>query len=1314
MQLNGKLLAHIFFLFLFLISFNVSAQLENRGVPHSWKGKISPAKKDNVLIMKGFDLQSILQEDAINDRDKTRPWRFGYNYEVNFGTENAGEWIQLKNGDKIWILNIHAPGAKSVNVIFDQFYIPDGAYLHMYNQDRTHLVGAYTHILNNEAQILGTELVQGDYITLEYYEPANTKEKVKLNIGTITHGYRSLSLLADKILKGLNDSGACNIDVLCPLGNGWENQIRSAGLIIVNGNAGCSGALINNTAGDGRPFFLTADHCLGNPANWVFRFNWHSTNPSCATTAPSGNGPFFQSTFTSTLRASSEGSDFALVELNNTIPTDWGVYFAGWDRTDIAPAFTTGIHHPSGDIKKICRDNNAPTKSTDGAAQVWRINEWELGVTEPGSSGSPLFDPAGRIIGQLFGGEAACINSNSTQNNGLYDVYGRFAISWNGGGASTRLRDWLDPNNTGLMVLDGYDPAISNSEIDVALLNAGNPIAPSCASNIELVPAIRNLGSMTITQFQIEVRNGANVLLDFQWTGSLASGEIINLELPAIDFPAGLNQLTMHVLEPNGMQDENPENNIQEFTITIVEAGLEAEFTLITDCWGSEIAWGIADADGNMIIEGGPYQDISGGETIEQTVCLPVGCYTFIIIDSYGDGLNGSQYNDCNVDGDYFLIDSEGNVLFEMTAPNGAFGDEAIHPFCIEGQTLVPAFESSTQSICRGQSVQFEDNSTGDPTSWTWTFPGGTPAMSDNQNPNVTYNFPGTYAVSLQISDGQNTESITITDYITVGDRPEVSITQTSEFSCTNDCTGELIAVVTGGTAPYTYMWSNGGTTDIISDLCYAPSFFVIVTDAVGCVADRAIEIEQNDAISLEMELDINCEDSSACAQLFINGGQEPFSIIWSTGQTDTLNVCGIPVGEHTVSVEDGNGCSNTFSFTVAPFSPIVITADITQAQCNEECSGIIITSVSGSGPFTYNWSNGSDSPNEDNLCPGEYGLTISDQNGCTADTVFVIHPGGFIDLNLILDHIGCNEETGCASINPSGGTAPYIITWSTGQSDTTTICNLEAGAYAVTVEDQNGCRRVREFRIETVSGVNVEFDVIDEKCFDECDGRIVIQGSLSNTYVWSENISNGPNADSLCAGQYTVTVTNEQGCTRILQFEIEAGDEAPVADFTASSVLVDINVDPSVTFTNGSEGADRYEWSFGDGSGSDDENPSHTYTEAGEYLVILYAINGSCIKTDSIVIVVDEMVATNNIELHSNILLFPNPANELVSFKLNGNLLASSVEIIHMNGSIVQKRNIDTMNNFNVAIDGIPGGVYFVRIQTNAGVAIKKLIVQN
>ncbi|MBT8385393.1 MAG: T9SS type A sorting domain-containing protein, partial [Bacteroidia bacterium] len=222
----------------------------------------------------------------------------------------------------------------------------------------------------------------------------------------------------------------------------------------------CSGALVNNTAQDKTPYFLTADHCFtdndGNdsdPALYSMRFNWISPIPICAATTPSTSSVFNTTTGGATFRARNAESDVLLVELNNDISPAWDVTYAGWDRTDTDPTFEVGIHHPSGDIMKICRDDTGATKANTGSAKVWLIagegagtlldGGWELGVTEGGSSGSPLFDQNGRIIGQLFGGTAAC---NNTFDNNAYDLYGRFAISWDTGTTpATRLKDWLDP-----------------------------------------------------------------------------------------------------------------------------------------------------------------------------------------------------------------------------------------------------------------------------------------------------------------------------------------------------------------------------------------------------------------------------------------------------------------------------------------------------------------------------------------------------------------------------------------------------------------------------------------------------------------------------------------------------------------------------------------------------------------------------------------------------------------------------------------------------------------------------------------------------
>ena len=168
-----------------------------------------------------------------------------------------------------------------------------------------------------------------------------------------------------------------------------------------------------------------------------------------------------------TLRANNEISDLMLVEFNNTIPFKWDVTYAGWDRSDNAPNYVVGIHHPQGDIMKICRDDSGVTKTTitigSQTSQTWAVtsagNGWELGVTEGGSSGSALFDPDGRIIGQLFGGSAFC---SGTVDNDEADFYGRFAISWDSGStAATRLIDWLDPLNTNPMTLDAKRKCLS-------------------------------------------------------------------------------------------------------------------------------------------------------------------------------------------------------------------------------------------------------------------------------------------------------------------------------------------------------------------------------------------------------------------------------------------------------------------------------------------------------------------------------------------------------------------------------------------------------------------------------------------------------------------------------------------------------------------------------------------------------------------------------------------------------------------------------------------------------------------------------------
>ncbi len=440
----------------------MNAQVTNEGTPKSWD--IPNRSATSPVVMEAIDFEVIYAEDAINDARKDAPWRFGIEHGVDLGVDNSGVWDILPNGDRVWRLNIVSEGAKTINFVFDQYKLPAGASVYLYSDDRSSLLGAYTSSFNNEDEMLGTWMIDGDNIWIEYHEPKAVRGAGKLNVSKVVHGYRSVTE-TDLLAKGLNDSGNCNHDVDCPVGADWdpikEDLKRSVALFILGGGL-CSGTLINNVNNDREPYFLSANHCdVGSPSTWSFRFNWRSPSPVCATTAGSTSSAF-NSTSGATRLATNSESDVMLVRINGSLPSAWNLVWAGWNRSTTAiPDFTIGIHHPSGDIMKVCRDDDPPFKSTfpfngNPTTEMWVINGlgtdggggngWDIGVTEGGSSGSALFDQNGLIVGQLAGGFAACTGTND--NNGA-DIYGRFDKSWDfGASSSNSLQPWLDPDGT--------------------------------------------------------------------------------------------------------------------------------------------------------------------------------------------------------------------------------------------------------------------------------------------------------------------------------------------------------------------------------------------------------------------------------------------------------------------------------------------------------------------------------------------------------------------------------------------------------------------------------------------------------------------------------------------------------------------------------------------------------------------------------------------------------------------------------------------------------------------------------------------------
>lgn len=671
------------FLLCFLSTTIITAQTTNLGAPKSWSIKQNHTTIDYHL-MPTFDLNRVQQEDAANLANGIKTWRFGYEHRVNFTLQNSGTWTTLSNGDRLWQIVLESKGAMTMNVVFEHFEIPQGATLYLHNPRNKTYLGAYTHSNITADKMLGTNLIAGDYAIIEYYEPAAVAGQGILETGLVVHGYRNLNTHPAAPAKVLNASGPCNIDVNCPLGLSWQDQINSVAITIVGGSSACTGALINNTRNDGTPYFLTANHCGTNNAGaWVFRFNWDSPVAICATNGNSVDpGPPYNDVNGAVLRANSANSDFALFELNSR-PTGQ-VYYAGWDRTTRIPTEATGIHHPAGDVKKICLDTNLLTTSTLGGAQCWQVADWDFGVTEGGSSGSPLFNQNKLIVGQLYGGTAAC---NGTTDNGQDDNYGRMDVSWDGTAASNRLRDWLDPVNTGDTVLQGFNPNGPGIALDGGI-SMVTGIEPTYCNVDSFAPkvVIRNYGSDTITSLQLLYNIDGASNSTYSWVGSLPPNTIDTVLLPTLTSTAGIHTFNVSTTLPNNGVDSNTINDSGSATFNIVLNGELVNYRLITDCFGSETTWELSDSNNtNVLYSGGPYSsNFQSIDTFRTSFCLAAGCYRYTIYDSFGDGLDGTGAAFCRRFGDYQITEAlNGYTLVEMTAPNGNFGRVATHYFCV-------------------------------------------------------------------------------------------------------------------------------------------------------------------------------------------------------------------------------------------------------------------------------------------------------------------------------------------------------------------------------------------------------------------------------------------------------------------------------------------------------------------------------------------------------------------------------------------------------------------------------------------------------
>ncbi|MBK8847552.1 MAG: SprB repeat-containing protein [Bacteroidetes bacterium] len=511
---------------------------------------------------------------------------------------------------------------------------------------------------------------------------------------------------------------------------------------------------------------------------------------------------------------------------------------------------------------------------------------------------------------------------------------------------------------------------------------------------------------------------------------------------------------------------------------------------------------------------------------------------------------------------------------------------------------------NSTCGACNGTAVV---NAAGGNSPYTYLWSNGQTTMT------ATGLCAGYYDVT--VTDARGCTSMSTVKVDDISQALTCSVTKTN-VSCQGGNDGSATVVVIGGTAPYTYAWSNGATTATIGGLS-AGTYTVTVWSAAGCSTECSIKIGQPKSVVTcnATATNATCGGCNGTATATATGGKAPYTYLWSNGQT-TMTATGLCAGNYDVTVTDSKGCSSNCTVKVDDAgSTMSASATSTNALCGA-CNGTATVSVSGGTmPYSYAWNNGQTGATATGLCGGNYSVVVTDANGCTAAaTVKVDDKNATIVMFYRKHYPTCNGgNDGGATIKPSGGTAPYTYLWSNG-STTKHQPTLSAGIYTVTVTDANGCSASTTIKIGQPAALVAVGKGKDATC-KGCDGKakvLVDGGREPYTYLWS----NGATTDvvaNVCAGTYVVTVTDAGGCQTMATVVINGGQASISASISKThSISCRGGNDGELTATaTGGSAPYTYAWSNGQ-SGA-----IATNLTAGIYTVTATDANG-CTGTAS------------------------------------------------------------------------------------------------
>ncbi len=456
----------------------------------------------------------------------------------------------------------------------------------------------------------------------------------------------------------------------------------------------------------------------------------------------------------------------------------------------------------------------------------------------------------------------------------------------------------------------------------------------------------------------------------------------------------------------------------------------------------------------------------------------------------------------------------------------------------------------------------------------------------------------GVYSVTITES---STAACKVSGSVVVEAPDELEIMVDVEVPlCAGDNNGSINVTVAGGTAPYTYLWSNGAMTEDLMDL--APgNYAVTVTDINNCTASRLVQITAPDPIALDAVIaDVACTgENTGSIALTASGGEQPYTFLWSNGAT-TSTITDLPAGDYAVTVMDVSECQLVASYTVGEAPQLTLSGEVFNIFCEGDPDGRInLTVAGGTPPYTYLWSNGTVNEDLNGVPAGNYGVTVSDASNCMASATFEITEPPAIMLTVVPVNVSCNGGTdGEITVGITGGTAPYIIRLDN-VIMTSPITDLPAGTYVVSIADDLGCSETTTVVIQEPTPFAVTAAVTNVICAGETTGAIdltVTGATPGYTYLWSTGATT-QDIEDLPAGTYTVVVTDANNCTFSASYDVNASGAVSIAgEVTPANCNGAATGQINITATGGAP-AYTYLWSNGETTEDLEDLVGGTYT---------------------------------------------------------------------------------------------------------------------